>query len=157
MLLVLDEELCGSSDFVNLTTNQPFQEFLNKEFSAENITFWTACEEYKRLRSDSERHSAAIDIMDKHLSAGAPEPVNVDSHARQAAQDGMATTGEGLFAAAQKQIYNLMKFDSYSRFLKSDLYKEALLAEMSGNEIKSATADEQDKSSLGRTKSKEDR
>lgn len=27
-----------------------------------------------------------------------------------------------MFVAPQKQIYNLMKFDSYGRFLKSDLY-----------------------------------
>ena len=63
-----------------------FQTFLQKEFSAENITFWTSCEEYRKLTSDADRHRAAIQILDKHLSTGAPEPVNVDSHARQAAQ-----------------------------------------------------------------------
>ena len=33
---------------------------------------------------------------------------------------------------AQKQIYNLMKFDSYSRFLKSDVYENYLTKERKG-------------------------
>lgn len=40
-----------------------------------------------------------------------------------------------IFETAQKQIYNLMKFDSFSRFLKSDLYKESLLADMGGTPL----------------------
>lgn len=31
-----------------------------------------------------------------------------------------------MFDQAQKQIFNLMKFDSYPRFLKSDIYKQCL-------------------------------
>lgn len=31
-----------------------------------------------------------------------------------------------IFDQAQKQIFNLMKFDSYPRFLKSDIYKHCL-------------------------------
>lgn len=56
---------------------------------------------------------------------GAPEPVNVDSQARQAAKDGLEEAKENLFVAAQKQIFNLMKFDSYPRFLKCESYKDA--------------------------------
>ena len=36
---------------------------------------------------------------------------------------------------AQKQIFNLMKFDSYSRFLKSELYQECLDREARGDEL----------------------
>lgn len=108
------------------------------EYSHENIYFWTACERYRKIKGDDEdsvkvRMAAAENILKKHLSAGAAEPVNVDSHARQAAHDGPPTAG--LFATAQKQIYNLMKFDSFSRFLKSDLYKDSLVAEMSGKNL----------------------
>ena len=77
--------------------------------------------------------ATAEDILKRHLSSGAPEPVNVDSHARQAAHEGPPTAQ--LFATAQKQIYNLMKFDSFSRFLKSELYKDSLVAEMSGKNL----------------------
>ena len=111
---------------------------MKKEFSHENIYFWTACERYRKIKGDDEdsvkvRMAAAEDILKRHLSAGAPEPVNVDGHARKAAHEGPPTSQ--LFATAQKQIYNLMKFDSFSRFLKSDLYKESLVAEMSGKPL----------------------
>jgi regulator of G-protein signaling len=98
------------------------QEFLNHEFSAENITFWTSTEHYRYLMSDSARHAAAVAIMDRHLAPGCPEPVNVDSAARQMARDGMADTGPNIFAPAQKHIYNLMKFDSYTRYIIYDVY-----------------------------------
>lgn len=101
------------------------QEFLKKEFSHENIYFWVACEKYRRLKDQSARKPLARTIFQKHLGMGAPEPVNVDSQARQAAKDGLEEAKETLFVAAQKQIFNLMKFDSYPRFLKCESYKDA--------------------------------
>ncbi len=77
------------------------QEFLKKEFSAENILFWVSCERFRRSAasasasaSPEELHAGAIAILDRHLAQGAPDPVNVDSHARQAAQvaNGSPTT-----------------------------------------------------------------
>lgn len=35
-----------------------------------------------------------------------------------------------------KQIFNLMKFDSYARFVKSQLYQECLLAEAEGRPLR---------------------
>ncbi|PSN42008.1 hypothetical protein C0J52_08253 [Blattella germanica] len=112
-----------------------FAEFLKKEFSHENIYFWVACEKYRLLSSETERATAARDIFERHLCLGALEPVNVDSHARQATQDGLAEAAPSLFLQAQKQIFNLMKFDSYPRFLKSELYKDCLVRELSGREL----------------------
>lgn len=36
---------------------------------------------------------------------------------------------------AQKQIFNLMKFDSYSRFLKSNLYKDCVSRDIRGQTL----------------------
>ncbi|KAJ6635573.1 Regulator of G-protein signaling loco [Pseudolycoriella hygida] len=105
-----------------------FAEFLKKEFSAENIYFWTSCERYRQLDA-AERSKEAIQIFSKHLGVGAPEPVNVDSQARTTAQDNLQKADVDLFMQAQKQIFNLMKFDSYQRFIRSDLYKSCLDAE----------------------------
>ena len=74
------------------------QEFLKKEYSHENIYFWTACERYKRLTSPEEMRVTARQIFERHLYSGAPEPVNVDSQARQDAQDGLHVPNESLFA-----------------------------------------------------------
>lgn len=78
---------------------------------------------------------AACEIYQKHLSLGAPEPVNVDSRAQQEVQEGLDKAVPDLFVTAQKQIFNLMKFDCYQRFLKSDLFKECMLREVQGQPV----------------------
>jgi len=111
---------------------QTFAEFLKKEFSHENIYFWCACEKFRRVGAPG-----ADEIIERHLAPGAWEPVNVDAAARTSAQEIEVGTGEEkeLFLASQKQIYNLMKFDSYGRFLKSDLYQACLEAENKGRRL----------------------
>jgi len=60
----------------------------------------------------------------RHLSSGAPEPVNVDSHARQIAIEGLDTASPTLFSPAQKQVryiqhvlrHSFNKFRSIFRF-----------------------------------------
>ncbi|XP_033322332.1 regulator of G protein signaling family member locomotion defects isoform X4 [Megalopta genalis] len=108
---------------------QTFAEFLKKEFSHENIYFWAACERYKDTRDIVTRRKLASQIYQRHLSNTASEPVNVDSHA--AGQITVELLGEApanLFLQAQKQVFNLMKFDSYPRFLRSDLYRRCMEA-----------------------------
>lgn len=95
------------------------------------MTFWQACATYGRTTDAAERRRLAREIFDAHLAERAPEPVNVDAHARQHALTSLTALGPDaappdLFTAAQKQVFNLMKFDSYPRFLKSDLYQEVL-------------------------------
>jgi regulator of G-protein signaling len=68
-------------------------------------------------------------IYEKHLGNGAPEPVNVDCNARNYSRDGLAKAEKDLFSSAQKQIFNLMKFDSYQRFIRGELYKSCVHAE----------------------------
>lgn len=107
-----------------------FAEFLRKEFSAENIYFWTACERYKQMEDVSDRYQEAQNIFQRHLESGAPEPVNIDSKATSKTLEQLKMANTDLFEAAQKQIFNLMKFDSYARFIKSEIYKHCLDCEM---------------------------
>ncbi|XP_011149139.1 regulator of G-protein signaling loco isoform X2 [Harpegnathos saltator] len=108
---------------------QTFAEFLKKEFSHENIYFWAACERYKDTKDAATRHRLACQIYQRHLSSTAAEPVNVDSHASgQITQELLDEAPADLFLQAQKQVFNLMKFDSYPRFLRSELYRACLEA-----------------------------
>ena len=52
--------------------------------------------------------------------------INIDSRTRQECQQALLSSHptEQLFEKAQSQIFQLMKYDSYSRFLKSHMYKE---------------------------------
>lgn len=85
--------------------NRPHpQEFLKKEFSAENIYFWTACERYrKQTANDADRAKEAIVIYERHLGSGAAEPVNVDSQARITAHDNLKLASVDLFKQVQFQ------------------------------------------------------
>lgn len=74
---------------------------MKKEYSHENIYFWTACERYRMLTDEEDRRDMAKAIFDRHLGMSASEPVNVDSQARQVAQDGLANPDEFLFSAVR--------------------------------------------------------
>lgn len=108
-----------------------FAAFLSKEFAAENIKFWWSCEQYKSV-AESSRAAAAREIWSRHLAEGCPEPVNVDAPARRAAALSLEQAPSDLFHQAQKQIFNLMKFDSYPRFLRSDVHAECARADLRG-------------------------
>lgn len=74
-----------------------FAVFLKKEFSAENIYFWTACERYSMIEDAGERSREALAIFTKHLGVGASEPVNVDSKARTIAESNLNFAERDLF------------------------------------------------------------
>jgi len=132
-----------SKDFDSLLADptglQRFTDFLQQEFSHENIVFWTACERYRNLEESqgAEKLNLAREIVSRHLELGAVEPVNVDSVARASTKalplaSASLPPDRSMFLAAQRQIYNLMKFDSYPRFLKSHVYKDCIRAEVAG-------------------------
>lgn len=113
-----------------------FSEFLKKEFSEENILFWQACEFFSHVPENDKKQLSqrAREIYNSFLSSKATTPVNIDSQA-QLADDILNAPRPDMFKEQQLQIYNLMKFDSYTRFLKSLLYQECMLAEVEGRPL----------------------
>ncbi|XP_053198963.1 regulator of G-protein signaling 12 [Scomber japonicus] len=113
-----------------------FSEFLKKEFSEENILFWQACEYFSHVPATDKKQLSqrAGEIYNSFLSSKATMPVNIDSQA-QLADDVLTSPRPDMFKTQQLQIFNLMKFDSYSRFLKSSLYQECIHAEMEGRPL----------------------
>uniref|UniRef100_A0A6I8NUZ6 Regulator of G-protein signaling 14 n=1 Tax=Ornithorhynchus anatinus TaxID=9258 RepID=A0A6I8NUZ6_ORNAN len=113
-----------------------FTEFLKKEFSAENVSFWQACERFQQIPASDTQQLAqeARSIYEEFLSSQALSPVNID---RQAwlGEEVLAAPSPGMFRLQQLQIFNLMKFDSYARFVKSPLYHQCLLAESEGRPL----------------------
>ncbi|KAG7222924.1 hypothetical protein INR49_015951, partial [Caranx melampygus] len=110
-----------------------FSEFLKKEFSEENILFWQACEYFSHV-PENDKKQRAREIFNSFLSSKATTPVNIDSQA-QLADDILNAPRPDMFKEQQLQIFNLMKFDSYTRFLKSLLYQECMLAEVEGRPL----------------------
>ncbi|XP_006875390.1 PREDICTED: regulator of G-protein signaling 12 [Chrysochloris asiatica] len=116
-----------------------FSDFLRKEFSEENILFWQACEYFHHVPAHDKRELSyrAREIFSKFLCSKATTPVNIDSQA-QLADDILNAPHPDMFKEQQLQIFNLMKFDSYTRFLKSQLYQECILAEVEGRSLPDA-------------------
>lgn len=52
-----------------------FQEFLKSEYSEENILFWLACEEYKKITSAPEMISMANQIYTEFVQTESPRQV----------------------------------------------------------------------------------
>uniref|UniRef100_A0A4X1UPG0 Regulator of G protein signaling 11 n=1 Tax=Sus scrofa TaxID=9823 RepID=A0A4X1UPG0_PIG len=104
-----------------------FMGFLGTEFSAENLSFWEACEE---LRHGGQAQVPALldAVYQQFLAPGAARWVNIDSRTMEQTLVGLGRPHRHVLDDAQLHIYMLMKKDSYPRFLKSDLYKD-LLAE----------------------------
>ncbi|XP_036081715.1 regulator of G-protein signaling 11 isoform X6 [Rousettus aegyptiacus] len=102
-----------------------FMDFLRKEFSAENLSFWEACEE---LRHGGQAQVPALvdTVYQQFLAPGAARWVNIDSKTMERTLEGLHRPHRYMLDDAQLHIYMLMKKDSYPRFLKSDMYKVLL-------------------------------
>ncbi|XP_063059900.1 regulator of G-protein signaling 14 isoform X2 [Engraulis encrasicolus] len=113
-----------------------FTAFLKSEVSAENILFWKACEKFRRIPASNqdELYRQAFSIYNVYLSDNATLPVNIDDTARVAAQT-LSTPHPDMFQKAQQQIFKLMKFDSYTRFVRSQLYQSCMLANVEGRPL----------------------
>uniref|UniRef100_A0A8C8XLJ9 Regulator of G protein signaling 11 n=1 Tax=Panthera leo TaxID=9689 RepID=A0A8C8XLJ9_PANLE len=104
-----------------------FMAFLGTEFSAENLSFWEACEELRHGGQAQVR--AMVDaVYQQFLAPGAARWVNIDSQTMERTLEGLHQPHRYVLDDAQLHIYMLMKKDSYPRFLKSATYKD-LLAE----------------------------
>lgn len=54
-----------------------FRAFLKTEFSEENLEFWLACEEFKKIRSATKLATRAHCIFDEYICSEAPKEVSV--------------------------------------------------------------------------------
>nr|XP_029136569.1 regulator of G-protein signaling 21-like [Labrus bergylta] len=103
-----------------------FRQFLKSEYSEENILFWIACEEYKKIKSAPEMISSANRIYSEFVQTEAPKQINIDCGTRENITKNISQPTLTSFDSAQKLIYSLMARDCYPRFLKSDIYQGLL-------------------------------
>ncbi|XP_072524328.1 regulator of G-protein signaling 14a isoform X2 [Salminus brasiliensis] len=113
-----------------------FTAFLKSEVSAENILFWQACEKFQKIPATNldELKKEARSIYDLYLSEASFHAVNIDDTARTEESDLEKPTPD-MFSKAQQQIFKLMKFDSYARFVRSPLYQNCMLASVEGRPL----------------------
>ncbi|KAL6104231.1 rgs21 [Pungitius sinensis] len=103
-----------------------FREFLKSEYSEENILFWIACEEYKKIKTTPEMISSANRIYSEFVQTEAPRQINIDCGTRENITKNISQPSLTSFDSAQKLVYSLMARDCYPRFLKSHMYQGLL-------------------------------
>uniref|UniRef100_A0A674ARD0 RBD domain-containing protein n=1 Tax=Salmo trutta TaxID=8032 RepID=A0A674ARD0_SALTR len=85
------------------------------EVSVENILFGKACEKFRQIPLNQEARS----IYNTYLSGSASHPINIDDTVR----------------IEERDVFKLMKFDSYTRFVHSQLYQSCMLANVEGRPL----------------------
>uniref|UniRef100_A0A8C9T6X4 Regulator of G protein signaling 11 n=1 Tax=Scleropages formosus TaxID=113540 RepID=A0A8C9T6X4_SCLFO len=113
-----------------------FMEYLEKEFSAENLCFWEACEDIRHGENSRIPQKVSWIPHRQFLAPGASKWVNVDSKTMEKTLEGLRRPNRFVMDDAQMHIYFLMKKDSYPRYLKSDLYKNLLVKAIAPQETK---------------------
>ncbi|XP_046918006.1 regulator of G-protein signaling 7-like isoform X2 [Dermatophagoides farinae] len=106
---------------------EQFFKFLEKEFSAENLKFWDAVQELKCVHT-KDVASKVQEIWNEYLGSDANCPINIDSKSYEITKKNMENNPNNrwIFDEAAGHVYQLMKNDSYPRYLRSDMYKEYL-------------------------------
>lgn len=105
---------------------ETFTQFLKTEFSEENIEFWMACEDFKKSNDPQQMIFKAKAIYEKFIQNDAPQEVNLDFHTKELIVKSITQPTLHSFDAAQSRVYQLMEQDSYTRFLKSDIYSDLI-------------------------------
>ncbi|KAM9323092.1 uncharacterized protein KZ484_021186 [Pholidichthys leucotaenia] len=103
-----------------------FREFLKTEYSEENLLFWLACEDYKKIKTVPEMISSANRIYSEFVQTEAPRQINIDFGTRESIAKNISQPTLNSFDTAQKLVYSLMARDCYPRFLKSSIYQGLL-------------------------------
>uniref|UniRef100_A0A8C9TX99 Regulator of G protein signaling 9a n=1 Tax=Scleropages formosus TaxID=113540 RepID=A0A8C9TX99_SCLFO len=106
---------CGRADF---------RLFLKKEFSGENLAFWEACEDLKWGSAEAMKEKAEH-IYKMFLAPGAPRWVNIDGKTMDITVKGLVHPHRYVLDAAQTHIFMLMKKDTFGRYMKSPVFKDA--------------------------------
>ncbi|CAH8520704.1 unnamed protein product [Heterobilharzia americana] len=119
-----------AKDFDNLL-NDPFgcnefKKFLTSEFSSENLDFLLSVRNWRDAFLTRNVHEDANEIFNKFLVPDAPQAVNIDHSAVKSASSCLSNPHMNMFSEAEKQVYLLMKTDSYPRFLESSNYLSIL-------------------------------
>ncbi|XP_020774251.1 regulator of G-protein signaling 8-like [Boleophthalmus pectinirostris] len=127
--LSTDEVVRWSESFNELISHKyglvVFRTFLKSEFSDENIEFWMACEDYKKVKNSTKLASKANKIYKEFIDVQAPREINIDYRTRERTkQTLLMDPTPTCLNEVQSKVYSLMEKDSYPRFLRSKMYQD---------------------------------
>jgi hypothetical protein len=84
---------------------------LTKEFSVENIKFWKAVEQYKKVTEADKRKAKAIEIFTTHVSANASDPINVEQSAQLEVEKQLDNPSSATLDRPQQEVHVTLQRD----------------------------------------------
>lgn len=117
-----------------------FYDFLNSEFSSENLAFYLECKELEKIFYYDAFVEKALIIYNEFIAPGSPREINIVSSLRQNISTSIeyyltnkVKLKRNIFEAAVASVLNLMSTDSYFRFCNSELLKDKCKPQVSLN------------------------
>ena len=83
------------------------------------MIFWKKCQEYRKSTDAAYRKQLARLIYVDHVAESSADQVNIDADVRLTVERRLSTAPVNLFEDAQRQVYLLMKYDPYPRYVKT--------------------------------------
>ncbi|XP_050977595.1 regulator of G-protein signaling 17-like [Labeo rohita] len=146
-----DKKLISGSQHFEVILRCPvardvFKEFLQSEYSEENLMFWIACEDLKNETDPSTIAEKARKIYEDYISVSSLKEINLDSQIRNDISQSLEEPSSMMYEEAQHQIYNLMRRDSFPpgrevflEFLRSECSENNLMFWIACEELKTET------------------
>eukprot|EP01080_Neovahlkampfia_damariscottae_P003688 gene3688-6502_t len=109
----------------NANAREKFKQFLVREFSVENLMFYTEVVYLATLDDKDDIEDTADSINDTYVQEGAPFQISIPSDLRKKCNDALESDDiTAPFNEAKVAVETIMKEQSYPRFIKSKLFKE---------------------------------
>ncbi|XP_046914367.2 regulator of G-protein signaling loco [Dermatophagoides farinae] len=102
-----------------------FMEFLRKEFSEENLEFWLECQRLKNMIiiDDKSNKTLIKEIYSKYISLNGSKTINIDCKTLKTIRMNINNPTINIYDQAARHVFELMKNDSYERFLQTSEYR----------------------------------
>ena len=101
-----------------------FQQFVDSQYSGENLKFYLEAEKYQSLQDGSSAMKQMAKTMyERFISPDSAEQINIDNKCFTNIKNSYLYAGPSLFCEAQNIILRNMERDSLVRFLRSPLYE----------------------------------
>eukprot|EP00736_Rhodelphis_marinus_P007313 Rmarinus@m.12120 len=106
-----------------LLTFQVFKTFLDASSCSENLEFYMSVSAYKSIQSNEDLVTTAQSIFDRYIKNGAPREINISGKVKRGTIERLETPTHTTFDLSSKEIFELMRTDSYRSFVSSGLYR----------------------------------
>lgn len=90
---------------------------------SENLLFYTAVENYKKMEESEEARVEAALIYHTYIKDNAQNQVNLDFESKKEVEDRLSEPTKNMFDGSQYTIHELIKYDLLTKFMDSDVYR----------------------------------